>query len=39
MTPVEPTLVQVTPVRLAGKGSATRTLVAALGPALVTTMV
>ena len=39
VTPAEPTLVQVTPVRVAGKVSATTTLVAALGPALVTTMV
>ena len=38
-TPAEPTLVQVTSVRVAGKVSATTTLVAALGPALVTTMV
>ena len=39
VTPAEPTLVQVTPVRLTGKVSATTTSVAALGPALVTTMV
>src|SRR4029077_9341632 len=38
-TPAEPTLVQVAPVRVAGRVSATTTLVAALGPALVTTMV
>ena len=38
-TPAEPTLVQVTSVRAAGKVSATTTPVAALAPALVTTMV
>ena len=38
-TPAVLALVQVTPVRVAGKVSATSTLVAALGPALLTTMV
>ena len=39
VTPAEPTLVQVTPVSAAGKGSVTTASVAALGPLLVTTIV